>query len=76
MYKLFFTTSLIALVAGSGVSVAQDAPAKQETVLSTIVVTPLRRESALASATASVTVIDRAAIEKAPTLDLIQLLRS
>ena len=76
MYKLFFTTSLIALVAGSGVSVAQDAPAKQETVLSTIVVTPLRRESALASATASVTVIDRASIEKAPTLDLLQLLRS
>ena len=76
MYKLFFTTSLIALVAGSGVSVAQDAPAKQETVLSTIVVTPLRRESALASATASVTVIDRASIEKAPTLDLAQFLKS
>ena len=77
MRKLLFTTSLVAIAASSVPATAQDAASQSETTLAPIiVVTPLRRESALAGATASVTVIDQETIEKAPTNDVAQLLKS
>ncbi|MBB4104157.1 TonB-dependent receptor plug domain-containing protein [Allorhizobium borbori] len=77
MRKLLFTTSLAAIAASSVPAAAQDAALQNETTLAPIVVvTPLRRESALAGATASVTVIDRETIDKAPTNDVAQLLKS
>ncbi|PZU21534.1 MAG: TonB-dependent receptor [Shinella sp.] len=77
MRKLFFTASLAAIAASSVPATAQDVASQNETTLAPIVVvTPLRRESALAGTTASVTVIDRETIEKAPTLDLAQFLNS
>lgn len=77
MRKSLFTTSFLAIAAASVPAGAQEPATAGETVLSTIVVTtPLRRESPLAGATGSVTVIDRAAIEKAPTNDVAQFLKS
>ena len=77
MRKLLFTTSLVAIAASSVPAMAQDAASQGETTLAPIlVVTPLRRESALAGATASVTIIDQETIEKAPTNDVAQLLKS
>lgn len=75
MRILFLTTSLIAITVASAPAIAQDGGS--ETVLDTITVTtPFRRETPLAGATGSVTVIDRAAIERAPTNDVAQLLKS
>ncbi len=78
MRKPLFSASLAAIAASLSVpAAAQQAVHQGETVLSPIVVTtPLRRESQLAAATASVTVIDRATIERAPTNDVAQLLKT
>ena len=77
MRKLFFTASLAAIAASSVPATAQDVASQNETTLAPIVVvTPLRRESALAGTTASVTVIDRATIEKSAASDIVSLLKS
>lgn len=76
MDKLQLATSLITIAASALPAAAQDGTATGETNLSTIVVTPLRRESALASSTASVTVINRDAIERSAATDITALLKS
>ncbi|MCX8999550.1 TonB-dependent receptor [Rhizobiaceae bacterium BDR2-2] len=75
--RVFLFTTGLAVAVASAPAAAQESGAPDETTLSTIVVTtPLRRESTLAGATSAVTVIGRDAIEKAPTRDVAQLLRS
>ena len=71
--KLFGTAILLALPGGA---LAQDTAGDRTTQLETIVVTPLRRQSALAAATSTVTVIDRHEIDRSAAADLPSLLNA
>ena len=66
------------LLSAPGGAHAQDGieTANQATTLETIVLTPLRRESALASVTSTVTVIDREEIDRSAAADLPSLLKA
>lgn len=64
------------LLALPGGAHAQDAAGDRATQLETIVVTPLRRQSALAAATSTVTVIDRHEIDRSAAADLPSLLKA
>lgn len=73
--KLLWAT--VATFSGlSQTAFTQDAGSDGSTVLSTIVVTPLRRDSVLSKATSAVTVIDRQAIQKSAATDLPSLLKA
>jgi vitamin B12 transporter len=76
LQKLLFTVSALSL-AFSGQSLAQQATSSEPIQLAPIhVTTPLRRESSLVRPTSSVTVIDRAEIERSAATDLPGLLKA